>query len=81
MGIRIRATLTVILHYLEAKFDYEYFIIFLCYGFKILHKKSQVISSKNEGMTGIFPNFDFILNQENQCHGFIFAWNDLKFFV
>ena len=30
-------------------------------------KKSQVIL--------IFPNFDFILNQENQRHGSIFAWN------
>ena len=46
---------------------------FLCYGSKILLKKSQVISVKNEGVTVIFPNFDFILNRENQCHGFIFA--------
>ena len=47
----------------------------------VLHKKSQVISTKNEGMTAIFPNFDFIFNQENQRHAFIFAQNDLKFFV
>ena len=61
-------TLIVIRHYIEAKFGYSYFIIFLHYGFKILHKKSQVILSKNEGVTAIFPNFDFILNQENQRH-------------
>ncbi len=54
---------------------------FLRYGSKILHKKFQVISSKNEGVTAIFPNFDFIFNQKNQYHGFIFAFNDLKFFV
>ena len=54
---------------------------FLRYGSKILHKKSQVISTKNEGVTAIFPNFDFILNWENQRHAFIFAQNDLKFFV
>ena len=46
-----------------------------------IHKKSQVISTKNEGVTAIFPNFDFILNRENQRHAFIFAQNDLKFFV
>ena len=53
---------------------------FLRYGSMILHKKYQVISSKNEGMTVIFLNFDFILNRENQRHAFIFAQNDLKFF-
>ena len=42
-------------------------------------KKNQVILSKNEGVTAIFPNFDFILNQENQSHGFSFALNHLKF--
>merc|ERR1712089_30467 len=62
------ATLIAISRYLEAKFYYSYFIIFLCYGSKILHKKFQVISSKNEGLTAIFPNFDLILNRENQCH-------------
>ena len=55
-------TLIAISHYLEAKFDYGYLIIFLCYGFKILHKKSQVILMKNEGVMAIFPNFYFILN-------------------
>ena len=54
---------------------------FLRYGFKIQHKKPQVILSKNEGMTAIFLNFDFILNRENQRHAFICAQNDLKFFV
>ena len=67
--------------YLEAKFDYRYFIIFLRYSFKILHKKSQVILTNNEGVRAIFPNFDFIWNRENQRHTFIFARNDLKFFV
>ena len=73
--------LIAILHYLEAKFDYGYFIFFLRYGSKILHKKTQFISSKNDGVTAIFLNFDFILNLKNQRHGIIFAWNDLKFFV
>ena len=73
-------TLIAISHYIEAKFDYGYFIIFFCYGSKILHKKFQVILTKNEGVTAIFPNFDFILNRENQRHTFIFAQNDLKFF-
>ena len=54
---------------------------FVHYGSTILHKKFQVISSKNEGVTAIFPNFDFIWNRENQRHAFIFARNDLKFFV
>ena len=45
----------------------------LHYGCKILNKKFQVILTKNEGVTAIFPNFDFILNRENQRHGFIFA--------
>ena len=44
-------------------------------------KKSQVILTKNEDVTAIFPNFDFVLNRENQYHAFIFAQNDLKFFV
>ena len=47
----------------------------------ILHKKSQVILTKNEGVTAVDRNFDFILNWENQCFAFIFAQNDLKFFV
>ena len=53
--LSICATLITILRYLEAKFDYVYFIFFLRYGFQILHKKSQVISTKNEGVTLIFP--------------------------
>ena len=44
---------------------------------RIPTKKIQLILSKNEGMTAIFPNFDFILNRENQRAGFIFAWNFL----
>ena len=42
-------------------------------GSKILHKKFQVILTKNEGVTAIFLNFDFIFNRENQCHAFIFG--------
>ena len=53
--LSICATLITISHYLETKFDYSYIIFFLRYGFKILHKISQVISSKNEGVTLIFP--------------------------
>ena len=56
-------------------------LYFLHYGYKILHKKFQVILSKNEGVTAIFPNFDFILNRENQRHTFFFSQNDLQFFV
>ena len=55
--------------------------LFLRYGSKILHKKSQVISTKNESVTAILPNFDLILNWENQHPAFMFAQNDLKFFV
>ena len=69
------------MRYLEAKFDYSYIIIFLRYGSKIVHKKSQVFLTKNEGVTAIFPNFYFILHQKNQRQAFIFAPNNLKFFV
>ena len=79
--LEICVTLIAISHYIEAKFDYGYFIIFLCCGSKILHKQSQVISTKNEGVTAISLNFYFLLNPENQRHTFIFAQNDLKFFV
>ena len=71
--------LIAILHYIEAKFDYSYFIIFLCCGSKILHKKFQVILTKNQGVTVIFWNFDLVLNRKNKRHAFIFARNDLKF--
>ena len=54
---------------------------FLRYSSKILHKKFQVILTKNEGVTAIFLNFDLIFNRENQRHAFIFAQNDLKLFV
>ena len=48
-------------------------LLFLLYGSRILHKKYQVISTKNEGMMAIFLNFDFVLNWENQRHTFIFV--------
>ena len=67
--------------YLEAKFDYSYLIIFFALWFQYYTQKSQVISTKNEGVTAIFPNFYLILNRENQRHTFIFAQNNLKFFV
>ena len=57
MKIEIRANLIVISRYLEAKFDYGYFILFYHYGSTILHKKFQVISSKIEGMMAIFEFF------------------------
>ena len=43
-------------------------LYFLHCGAKILHKKSQVISTKNQGVTAIFLNYDFILNRKNQRH-------------
>ena len=79
--LKILATLIAILRYLEAKFDYGYFIFFLRYGSTILHKKFQVISSKNEGVTLIFPIKNKIKIWKNRRHAFIFDWNDLKFFV
>ena len=42
-------------------------------------QQTQIILIKNEGMIAILPNFDLILNWENQCHAFIFAQNDLNF--
>ena len=67
--------------YLEAKIDYWYFIIFLRNGSKIPHKKFQVILSKHEGVTLIFPIQNEIKIWENCRHAFIFWRNDLRFFV
>ena len=53
--------------------------IFLHYGSTIQHKKFQVLSSKNEGGTGIFPIQIQIENRENHRHALNFASNDLKF--
>ena len=61
-------TLIAITHYIEAKFDNCYFIIFLCCGFLILHKKFQVILSKNEGVTLIFPIQNEIKIRKNRRH-------------
>ena len=66
----IRATLIAISHYLEAKFDYGYFIIFLRYGSQILNKKIQVILSKNEEVRLIFPIQNEIKIRENHYHAF-----------
>ena len=57
------------------------FYIFLRYCSKILHKKIQVILSKNEGMTLIFPIKNEIKIRKNRRHAFIFDQNDLNFFV
>ena len=59
--LEICATLIAISRYLEAKFDYSYFMIFFALWFYD-STQFQVISMKNEGVTAIFPNFDFILN-------------------
>ena len=56
-------------------------LFLLCYGSTILHKKCQVISSKNEGVTVIFLIPIQIKIQKNRRHAFTFAQNDLKFFV
>jgi len=50
-------------------------------GSTILHKKFQVIPSKIEGVTAIFPMRDVNFPDSNRRHAFIFARNDLKFFV
>ena len=73
-------TLITILCYLETKFDSSYFVIFLPYSCKILHKKFQVISSKNKAVTLIFPIQNKIKIRKNHCHAFIFAQNYLRFF-
>ena len=56
-------------------------LIFFCYDFTILHKKFQVISSKNKAVTLIFPIQNKIKIRENRRHTFIFTRNDLRFFV
>ena len=50
-------------------------------GSKILHKKFQVISSKNEGVTLIFLIKNKIKIRKNRRHAFIFGRNDFRFFV
>ena len=79
--MKICATLIAILGYLEAKFDYSYFIISFAFWFQNSTQKSQVILTKNEGMTAILLNFDFIWNLENQRHALIFAQNYLNIFM
>ena len=56
-------------------------LYFLCCGSKILHKKFQVILSKNEGMTLIFSIQNEIKIRKNCRHAFIFGQNDLRYFV
>ena len=66
--LEICVTLISISHYIEAKFVYGYFIIFLHYGSKILHKKFKVILSKNKGVTLIFPIKNEIKFWGNRLH-------------
>ena len=65
--------------YLEAKFNYGYFILFCDRVPQFYTKKFQVILSKNEGMTLIFPIQNQIKIWENHYHAFIFAGKDLNF--
>ena len=61
--LKICAILIAILHYLEEKFDYGYFIIFFCFMVPRLYTKNpKSFWPKNEGVSAIFPNLDFILN-------------------
>ena len=48
-------------------------LYFFALWFQDFAQKISNNLKQNEGVTAIFPNLDFILNQENQCHGFIFA--------
>ncbi len=57
------------------------FYIFLLCGSMILQKNFQVILSKNEGVTLIFPIQNEIRIWENRYHAFIFGQNDLRYFV
>ena len=79
--MEICVALIAISQYIEAKFDYGYFIIFLCCDSKILHKKIQVILSKNEGVTLIFPIQNEMKIRKNRRDAFIIGQNDLRFFV
>ena len=73
--------LIAISHYIEAKFDYNYFMIYFALWFQDSTKKFQVIFNKNEGVTLIFPIKNEIKIRENCRHAFIFDGNDLKFVV
>ena len=53
--LEICVTLIANLHYIEAKFDYGYFIFFCVVVLRFYTKKFHVILSKNEGVTLIFP--------------------------
>ena len=48
---------------------------------KFYTKKNQVILSKNEGVKLIFLIQNQIKIQKNRCHTFIFAQNNLRFFL
>ena len=55
--MKICVTLIAISHYLKAKFDYGYFIIFFALWFQDSTKKSPFIWTKNEGVMEIFATF------------------------
>jgi len=50
-------------------------------GSGTLHRGFQVISSRDEGVTLIFPIKNKIKIRKNRRHSFIFDRSDLKFFV
>ena len=66
-------TLIAIFHYIEAKFDYSYFIILFVLWFSNFTQKFQVISSKSEGVTLIFPIQNEIKIRKNRHEAFTFA--------
>ena len=71
-------TLITILLYLEAKFDYGYFIILFALWFSDFTQKISSNFKQNEGVTLIFPIQNEIKIRENHCHAIIFGQNDLK---
>ena len=62
------------------KITWNFYCTVSC-GSKILHKKIQVILSKNEGVTLIFLIQNEIKIRKNRRHAFIFGQIDLTFFV
>ena len=68
--VKIRTNLIAISCYLEAKFDYGYFIIIFALWLKDF---TQVILTKNEGVTLIFTIKNEIKIRKNRRHAFIFG--------
>ena len=59
----------------------QLFLHFLCYASIILHKKIQIILSKNEGVMAIFPIQNKIKIRKNRRHAFILLEMTWYFFV